>query len=315
MCRSLPAALLVALTILGLAGQDAVERPVAITPRPSRNAPSPLPSPNIRVDTSIVLVPVEVFTKQRYQPVLGLEQEHFRIYEDGIEQRISQFTGEDVPVSVGIIVDHSGSMSSSIHVARAGVAEFLKAANPEDQFFLVQFSNRPEVSVRFTDEPGEIQKAMLFTKPKGRTALLDAVYLALTQMRYARHGRRALLVLSDGADNSSRYTASELRNALRETNVQIYTVGIAAYDNGPGVLKGMSEESGGVYFPDVGIRSLVDVCNKIGLQLRYQYMLGYQPTNRQRDGKWRRVQVRLLPPRGLPKLLTEHRRGYFAPER
>lgn len=268
---------------------------------------------HIRADSSVVIIPVEVFTKTRNQPLIGLEREHFQLSEDGVPQKIAHFSGEDAPVSIGILVDHSGSMDRSIAVAHAGVAQFLKTANPADQFFLVTFETRPELAFRFTNEPGDIQNALLMARPKGRTALLDAVYMGLNQMRRAVHERRALLVLSDGADNSSRYTSLEVRNALRETNVQIYTIGIAAYDNGPGVLSNLSEESGGAYFPDVNLHNLVDVCEKIGLELRHQYVLAYYPTNPSRDGKWRKVSVKLTPPRGLPPLVTHHRRGYYAP--
>ena len=158
--------------------------------------------------------------------VTGLEKEHFRLFEDKVEQDITQFSSEDAPLSVGIVFDTSGSMGSKLQKSRQAVAQFFKTANPEDEFFLVQFNDRPELVVPFTRNVEEIQNHLTFTQSKGRTALLDGVYLAMNQMKKAHNPRKAMLIISDGGDNSSRYTESEIKNAVREADVQIYAIGI-----------------------------------------------------------------------------------------
>ena len=278
--------------------------------------------PALRVDKTVVLINVTV-TDPMNRFVTGLDKEHFRLFEDKIEQKISDFTSEDAPLSVGLVFDSSGSMGSKLTKSRQAAAQFFKTANPEDEFFLVQFNDRPELVVPFTTNTEEIQNRLTFTQAKGRTALLDAVRLALTQMKKARNPRKALIVLSDGGDNSSRYTESEIKNLVREADVQIYAMGIfepisgrgrtAEELNGPGLLTEIAEQTGGRHFPVENIAELPDVAAKIGIELRNQYVLGYTPTNLERDGKYRRVQVKLQQPRGLPPLKAFFRLGYYAP--
>ncbi len=317
------------LAILGIwaaAGQNVVgpQPRVAIEPRKRPAGESGLerrPS-NIRVDTTLVLIPVTVTTPLN-QVVTGLEKEHFKLLEDKVEQPITQFSSEDVPLSIGMVFDISGSMGNKLHRSRQAAAQFFRAANPEDEFFLVQFNDRPEVTVSFTTNTEEIQNRMAFTQAKGKTALLDAVYLAMNQMKKARNPRRAVLVLSDGGDNSSRYTESEIKNLVREADVQIYALGIfesissrgrtAEEISGPTLLGEMAEQTGGRHFPVENLSDLPDAAAKIGIELRNQYVLGYSPTNQQRDGKYRRVEVKLVQPKGLPPLRAFWRTGYYAP--
>jgi VWFA-related protein len=214
-------------------------------------------------------------------------------------------------------------MGSKLQKARLATAQFFKTANPEDEFFLVQFNDRPELTQPFTTNTEEIQNRLTFTQAKGRTALLDGVYLALNQMKKARNTRKAILILSDGGDNSSRYTESEIKNLVREADVQIYAIGIfepvsargrtAEELSGPGLLSEMAEQTGGRHFPIENLNDLPDVAGKIGMELRNQYVIGYVPTNGNRDGKYRRVQVKLVQPRGLPPLRPFWRQGYYAP--
>src|SRR6266852_3522369 len=194
-------------------------------------------------------------------------------------------------------------MGSKLQKSRQAVAQFLKTANPEDEFFLIQFNDRPEMVVGFTPDTEEIQNRLSFIESKGRTALLDGVYMAMNQMKKGRNPRKAILIISDGGDNSSRYTESEVKNAVRESDVQIYSIGIfesfagrqrtPEEANGPGLLNEIAEQTGGRYFAADNLADLPDVAAKIGLELRNQYVLGYRPKNKERDGKFRRVQVRL----------------------
>ena len=299
---------------------------VTITPR-VRNAPNTAPEElerrsSIRVDSTLVLIPVSV-TDPMNRFVTGLEKEHFKVFEDKVEQEIRQFSSEDAPLSVGVVFDTSGSMGNKLLKSRQAVAQFFKTANPEDEFFLVQFNDRPELAVPFTRNTEEIQNRLTFTQSKGRTALLDGIYMAMNHMKKASNPRKALLVISDGGDNSSRYTESEIKNAVREADVQIYAIGIfepagarsrtAEEMSGPGLLSEVSEQTGGRHFPIDNLNELPDVAAKIGIELRNQYVLGYTPKNVERDGKYRRVNVKLVQPRGLPPLKAFFRLGYYAP--
>src|ERR1039458_7411721 len=193
--------------------------------RPESKAEAPLPKANIRVDTTVVLIPVTV-TDPLNRFVTGLERENFKIAEDKVEQKIQQFSSEGAPLSVGLVFDTSGSMGSKVEKSRQAVAEFLKTMNPEDESFLVEFNDRAELALGFTRSPEEIQNKLPFTQSKGRTALLDAVYMALHTIKKAHNSRKALLIISDGGDNSSRYTETEIKNLVREADVQIYAIGI-----------------------------------------------------------------------------------------
>jgi VWFA-related protein len=297
---------------------------VSIEPRTKPAAPDQAPAPksNIRVDTTLVLIPVTVTTPLG-QFVTGMERENFRLFEEKIEQKIVHFASEDAPLSIGLVFDTSGSMGSKLSKSREAAAQFFKTANPEDQFFLVQFSDRPDLVVPFTHNVEEIQNRLTFTQSKGKTALLDGLYTALNHMRKAKNPRKAVVIISDGGDNSSRFTESEVKNLVREADVQIYAIGIfepiasrgrtAEELSGPSLLSEVAEQTGGRHFPVENIAELPDVAAKIGIELRNQYVIGYAPSNQERDGKYRRVQVKLVQPRGLPPLRAFWRLGYYAP--
>jgi VWFA-related protein len=317
-----------ALAVSGARAQgkaDAQAPKVSIRPRPkppSSESSGPRTA-NIRVQAELVLIPVTV-TDPLNRSVTGLEKKDFRVFEDKIEQSVTHFASEDAPLSVGIVFDTSGSMGSKLQKSRQAVAQFVKQANPEDEFFLVEFSERPELVMGFTKDPEEIQSRLTFTQSRGRTALLDGVYLAIHEMKKNAHNpRRALLVISDGGDNSSRYTESEIKNLVREADVQIYAIGIfepvaargrtAEELSGPSLLSEMAEQTGGRHFPVDNLNELPDVAAKISIELHNQYVLGYAPKNQEKDGKYRRVQVKLAQPRGLPPLRAFWRLGYYAP--
>lgn len=279
-------------------------------------------TPNLRIDTNLVLIPVTVTTPLN-QFVTQMEKEHFRLLEDKQEQEITYFASFDAPLSIGLVFDASGSMGSKLNKSRQAAAEFFKTANPEDEFFLIQFNDRPNMVVPFTRNTDDIMSRLTFTQAKGRTALLDGIYQALQTLRKGRNPRKALLIISDGGDNSSRYTESEVRNLLKEADAQMYAIGIfepigsrgrsAEELSGPGLLSELAEMTGGRHLPVDNLNDLPDIAAKIGIELRNQYVLGYISKNQQRDGKYRKVTVKLNQPRGLPPLRALHRQGYYAP--
>ncbi len=276
----------------------------------------------IRVDVELVLVNVSVIDPYN-RFVTGLGKEHFQIFEDKKKQNVLHFSNEDVPISIGLLFDASGSMSGKMDKARMAVHQFFRTANPQDEFFLIDFNDRPHHVVDFTLDADLLQSKLSFTEAKGRTALLDAIYLGLNEMRKARHSRKVLLVISDGGDNHSRYTERDIKRVVREADVQIYAVGIyEPYSSrsrtpeelaGPSLLTEIAEMTGGRQFPVENLNDLPDIARKIGRELRNLYVVGYAPSNSKRDGKWRKIQVKLTPPRGLPPLHLYNKSGYYAP--
>jgi Ca-activated chloride channel family protein len=252
--------------------------------------------------------------------VTGLDKENFTLFEGKNQQEIRHFSSEDAPISLGVIFDMSGSMSSKIERAREAAVEFFKTANPQDEFFMITFADRPEQISDFTQSVEDIEGKLIYTIPKGRTALLDAIYLGVNKMRQAKYPKRALLIISDGGDNHSRYTESEIKSMVKEADVMVYAVGI--YDHyfpteeeklGPQLLTDITELTGGRAFTVDNPNDLADVATKIGIELRNQYVLGYRPTSPGHDGKWRKIKVKLNPPRGLPPLRVYAKTGYYAP--
>jgi Ca-activated chloride channel family protein len=255
-----------------------------------------------RLDTTLVRVPVTV-TDPLNRFVTGLGKNTFRLFEDGIEQEIVQFSSQDAPVSIGIVFDASASMGGKLQESRQALARFFKTANPEDDFFLVQFSDRPELISGFTTNTGQLQNKVTFS-PSDKRAVLDGIYMAMDEMKKARNPRKALLVISAGGDNNSRYPPSEIRTLLREADLQVYTIGFFE------ILAGFAEQTGGRHFAIRDSAQLPDVMAKIAIELRNHYVLGYSPKNTTRDGKYRRVQVQAQA-RGLPPLRTFFRAGYY----
>jgi len=274
----------------------------------------------LKASVDLVLVPVTI-TDPMNRLVTGLEKENFQLFEGSAGQEIKTFSSEDAPVSLGVIFDSSGSMSSKMDRAKDAVVEFFKTANPQDEFFMITFSDEPEVVSDFTSSVDDIQGKLVFTVPRKRTALLDAIYMGVTKMRQAKFAKKALLIISDGGDNHSRYTENEIKALVKEADVMVYAIGI--YDRyfqtqeerlGPELLGQIAELSGGRAFTVENPNDLADVATKIGIELRNQYVLGYRPHNGSRDGKWRKIKVKLLPPKGLPPLKVYARTGYYAPQ-
>jgi Ca-activated chloride channel family protein len=277
------------------------------------------PGARIAVNVDLVLVPITV-TDPMNRLVTGLEQSDFFVFENNNRQKIKTFSCEDAPVSIGIIMDLSGSMTSKLIRARDSILQFMKTANPQDEFFVIGFNDRPELIEDFTSSVDQIESRLQMVHAGHRTALLDAIYYGLDKMKTARNERKALLVVSDGGDNRSRYTEGEVKAQVRESDTEIYSIGIfdpyaptTEERMGPVLLSDISEETGGRMFRVDDLSEMGDIAVKISTELRNQYVIGYNPSALQRDGKWRKVKVKLVPPQGLPPLTVHARTGYYAP--
>ena len=237
-----------------------------------------------------------------------------------VGQVIKSFSTEDAPVTIGVIFDLSGSMNSKFQRARKALSEFLRTSNPQDEFFVVGFNDRPAVIVDYTSDVDDVEARMVMLKPENRTALIDAIYLGVDKLKQAKYERKAILIISDGGDNRSRYTEGELRRVVRESDVQIYSIGI--FDQyaptteeqlGPILLNDICEMTGGRMFRVLDINDLGDIASRISAELRNEYVIGYRPSQVKQDGNWRKLKIRLVPPPGLPTLTVHNRQGYYAP--
>ena len=287
---------------------------------PSREAPG-TPA-NIRIDQSLVLVPVTVSDRSE-RPITGLEKDRFRLFDNRVEQTITSFAMEDAPLAVGLVFDTSASMGRKLHRSRLSVRAFFETANVQDEFFLVTFNSRPRLDIPLTTDTGTIESRLATEKPKGATALLDAIYLAISELKKSDKPRKALLIISDGGDNHSRYSEAEIKNLVRESDIVIYGIGIYGSLHsrertseefyGPTLLSEIAELTGGRELAVDGLKDLPDAAAKIGRELRNYYVLGFSPGGGLHDGKYHRIQVKLTPPRGMAKLQAHWRQGYYAP--
>lgn len=283
---------------------------------------TPADTTAFRADSTLVLIPVSV-TDPSNRYVLGLEKEHFKLLEDGAPQTIKYFSNEDTPLSIGLLVDVSGSIGRKLDTSRQAAKEFLKTLNANDEAFLVEFSDEARLSVPLTQKTAMIEDQLNQDTSAGLTAMLDAVHTGLQEMKKAKNPRKALLIISDGGDNNSRYTATEIESLVREADVQIYAMGVfepalpfgftTVEISGPRLLSELSDQTGGRALAASNARDLPAVAQRIGLELRNQYLLAYSPANQSRDGKYRKVQLNLMPPAELPPLKARWRLGYYAP--
>lgn len=299
--------------------------------------PPPKDSTAFRADSTLVLVPVSV-TDPTNRYVLGLEKEDFRVFEDDVEQKVTHFSSEDAPLSIGLLVDTSGSMGAKLDTSRRAVEEFLKTLNTADEAFLVEFSDQAQLAVPLTNDAGAIESSMSSATSGGLTALLDAVNMGLQEMKRAKNPRKALLIISDGGDNNSRFTSSQIAGLVREADVQIYAMGVfeptlsfglgagglgagaasggklgAAELDGPRLLSAIADQTGGRALAASNLRELPGIAERIGIELRNQYLLAYSPLSASRDGKYRKIEVKVQQPKALPPLKARWRLGYYAP--
>jgi len=275
----------------------------------------------MRVYVDLVLVPVTILDTMN-RIVKGLNRENFQVFDGKRPQPIRYFSSEDAPASVGIILDCSGSMTTKMERARDAVKEFLKTANPQDEFFVISFADRPQETSGFTQDFDKLQSSLFFLNPNGRTALLDAIYLGLNKMKAAKYQRKALLIISDGGDNHSRYTQREVFSITKESDVMMYGIGI--FDRhfttqeeleGPELMDRLTTLTGGRAFTVDNPNDLPQVAHAIGMELRNQYVIGYHPQDAPHDGKWHKIKVKLNWSKRwkLPPMTVYAKTGYYAP--
>jgi Ca-activated chloride channel family protein len=281
------------------------------------------PSARFTADTNLVLIPATV-TDSLNRFVLGLQKPDFHIFEDGAEQTIAHFSGEDAPLSIGLAFDISGSMGDKLTTSRQAAYRFLKTMNPQDEVFLIGFSDQAKLATGFTNNAEEVQAKLLALESGGLTAMLDAAGMALHEMKKAKNPRKAILIVSDGGDNNSKYSQKEIQALVREADVQIYAMGIfepaltipgisKEEVSGPRLLSELAEQTGGRAFSASDPADLPSIATRIGIELRNQYVLAYSSSNKSKDGKYRRVEVKVSEPAGMPSLKVHWRAGYYAP--
>jgi Ca-activated chloride channel family protein len=275
---------------------------------------------SIKVDVNMTLVPVTVLDTSGHN-VLGLDRDHFRVFDGSTQMPIVSFGSTDAPVSVGLIFDCSRSMRDKFRIARQAPAELFKQLNPDDESFLITVAEQPALRQDFTSAFAEIQNALLFSNPNGTTSLLDGVFMGLQHLKKAKNPRKALVVVSDGGDNNSRYTIRELASLAAESDTQIFSICLferpqsVEEADGPALLNKLAQASGGINYMITSINDMRSAFGKVGVTLHNQYVLGYYPPQDAPAGKYRKITVQLLVPRGLPKLQIYSRNGYYVPER
>lgn len=272
------------------------------------------------VNTDLITLTVTV-TDSYGRYVAGLDKKAFKVFEDKEEQNIEYFSDDDAPVSVGVIFDVSGSMSGDkIRKAREALSRFIETSHDNDEYFLIAFNSRAQLLLDKTRDGDAVLNKLTFVETKANTALYDACYLGVEKVSRGAHPKRALLLISDGQDNNSRYTFSEVRRLLKESDVVLYSIGILG-GNDPGSSLGMAGQStldelsavsgGKAFFPNTSAE-MDELFERIALELRHQYSIAYRPKNFTNDGKWHKLKVKVTPPRGLPRLFLRSREGYYA---
>lgn len=298
--------------VIGLPSARAQQPQQPQTPPKTEDGP-------LKIGTNLVTMTVSV-TDPQERFVTGLEAENFEIYDEKVLQKIEFFSDDDAPVSVGIIFDLSGSMKGRVSRSNIALRKFMDTCHEEDEYFMVGFNSQAKLLSDFTPNPERITSAVMLAETKGETALYDAVYIGTEKIRQGRHPRKALIIISDGQDNNSRYTFRELRNLVRETDVQIYSLGITNVFNGDpletegqGILEELARLTGGrAFFPNNDLE-LQEVITRIGIELRHQYSIGYIPTTTDQTGnRWHKIKVKINAPKGLPSLTVRAKEGYYA---
>jgi len=260
---------------------------------------------SIKVDIDLVMVNVAV-TDSDNHVITDLKPENFQLFEDKVEQKIQYFSTEVAPLSLGIVFDVSHSMEDKLELARAAAVRFLETGTPDDEYFLIEFSNQAEVAEDFTTDISRLRDQLSLKSAAGATALYDAVYLGLSKVKAGSNPKKALLLITDGEDNHSRYSRSNIREFLRESDVQIYVI-----DLGRALIGDLAEMTGGHSYHG-SLDDLEDICERIAQQLKSQYVLGYESTNTNKDGKYRKIRIKTTPPAGITKINVRAREGYYS---
>jgi Ca-activated chloride channel family protein len=265
----------------------------------------------IRLETKLVSLTVTV-SDPFGRFVTGLTQENFSVYDDNVQQEIAIFSDDDAPITLGIVYDVSGSMNNLTNRCFEALKRFFHTSHEDDEYFVIAFNDKPQLVQNFTTSPNEILSRTIFVKAKGNTALYDAVYLATEKVKQGRHAKKALLIISDGEENNSRYSGGELSTLLKEADVQIYAIGISELLAGAGVLNQIAGWTGGrAYFPMDG-NEVGDIYTRMALLLRHQYVIGFYPTDTTARAKWHNVKLQTAAPKGLGRLSLSYKKGYQA---
>jgi len=306
--------LFLSLSLFALSLQLFAQKP-SPTPPPSDDSEAP-----VKIKTDLVTLTLTV-TDLYNRYVSGLTRNAFSVWDNNVEQDITFFSDSDAPVSVGILFDVSGSMSGDkIQKARTALSRFILTSHPSDEYFLIAFNSRAQLLMDRTRDGEAVLQKLTLVQPKSNTALYDAVYLGLERVTRGSHQKRALLIISDGQDNASRYNFSQVRRLMKESDVVTYAVGIVNPNDvgsslgmqGQAFLDEISSVSGGkAFYPQTDVE-MDEIFERIALELRHQYSIGYTPKDFQADGKWRKLKIKVNPPRGLPRLSVRGRDGYFA---
>ena len=286
---------------------------------PKESARNPVGASSLKVNVNLVLVNATVTGHHGF--VTSLEKGDFKIFEDKVEQTICQFSNQDLPASIGLVVDVSGSMTDKMAQAREALTTFLKTSNQKDEYFLLTFANRPVMAIDFTPDIASIQNRLVFKRAGGATTLYDATYLALNKIKQGHNPKKAILLITDGEDTASRYSLADLRDALKESECQLFVIGILGPSlqednlgtNVSDVLTEMAETTGGSAFFPTWAEDLPAICEQIALEIKSEYILGYTPTNLARDGCWRKIKVKMHSPNTNLYLSVHAKRGYYAP--
>lgn len=300
--------------------------PQAVTPKTeapdtgSQKPPGDLGQGPVITNTDLITVTVTVTdTYGRY--VSGLGKGAFTILDEKKPQEITYFSDDDSPVSVGVIFDVSGSMGGDkIKRARDALSKFIQTSHNMDEYFLIAFNSRAQLLLDKTRDGNQVLDKLTFVQTRNNTALYDACYLGVEKVQRGAHPKRALLLISDGQDNNSRYTFGELRRLLKESDVTLYGIGILSGSDagssmgmeGQGILDELASVSGGKAFFPRSNAEMDDIFEQIALELRHQYSIGYKPVNFTNDGRWHKIKVKVTPPRGLPRLFVRSKEGYYA---
>jgi Ca-activated chloride channel family protein len=278
---------------------------------PAQKTAKPEPAQNDKIQLQARLVSLTVTVSDTLgRFVTGLQQRHFQIFDDGVKQEIAHFSDDDAPLTLGIIYDVSGSMSDLTSRSFQALRRFFDTSHPDDEYFIVAFNDRARLVQDFTTSPGDIMSRVIYVKAKGSTALYDGVYLGLEKAKQGRHQKKALLIISDGEENSSRYTGRELREMLKESDVPVYSIGVSQFYSGMGTLQSLSGWSGGMTFAPADEPQTRDIYTRIALMLRHQYVIGFYPTDAASPVDWHKVRIVINAPKGLGRLSLTYRNGY-----
>jgi Ca-activated chloride channel family protein len=320
----------ISLSVVLLAGPETLAQTIVHTAEDSArvviktdfnksNADIRYPPEAIRVSVNLVLVPVTV-TDDLNHPQTNLTRENFAVYEDNQAEQIRYFSAVDSPISIGLILDVSASMQEKIDAERAAVEQFFKNANPDDDYFVITFNNRPRVLSDVTRSTAGIETELGLVQPSGSTALLDAVYLGISKLRNAQYARRALVIISDGGDNASRYKLRTIKGIIAESDVMVYAIGIfgnspfKTFEESMGKrwLSAMTDVTGGRTTTIRDLSKLTDECAVLSRELRSQYVLGYHPSGAAGNGKWRKIKINVTNPSAEERFHSFYRKGYVA---